>query len=94
MCWHARCGASFGLRIRLALDESRRDSDDLKGVSRSAVRNEYERFDLWAVNLGLYQTGHGSLDYRLRDAEAIWAYAERLLLELHGSLQCSRLRPT
>jgi len=58
-----------------------------------AVKNEYERFDLWAVNLGLYQTGHGSLDYRLRDAETVWRYTETLLLELRLALERSKTSP-
>ena len=63
---------------------------NLEGVEERAINNEYERFDLWAINLGLYQTGHDSLDYRLRDAEAIRTYTERLLLELHRSVQCGK----
>lgn len=64
---------------------------DSKGLEHAAVRNEYERFDLWAMNLGLYQAGHGALDYRLRDADAIRIFAERLLLELCGALKCGNV---
>ena len=60
-----------------------------------AVANESQRFNLWAVNLGLHQPGHGSLDYRFRDAPQIYQYARKLLLDLRGALQMSKVaRPS
>lgn len=47
---------------------------------------EHERFELWAVNLGLFVAGHGSLDYRLRQAERLAQTIRRFLLELTESL--------
>lgn len=32
---------------------------------------EADRLELWAVNMGLFVSGHESLDYRVRQAESI-----------------------
>ncbi|UKZ72547.1 hypothetical protein TrVFT333_000178 [Trichoderma virens FT-333] len=40
---------------------------------------QFERFELWAVNLGVFVMGHGSLDYRIRDSE--------ILAYLHGNIE-------
>lgn len=47
---------------------------------------EAERFELWAVNLGLFVSGHGSLDYRLREAEKLEATVRRFIEDLNSSL--------
>lgn len=49
--------------------------------------NEAERFELWAVNLGLFVAGHGSLDYRVREADSLAQTIRRFLQELQGSLE-------
>ncbi|KAH6867306.1 hypothetical protein B0T10DRAFT_419988, partial [Thelonectria olida] len=46
------------------------------------LATEAERFELWAVNLGLFVAGHGSLDYRLREAERLTQTIQRFLQEL------------
>lgn len=45
-----------------------------------------ERFELWAVNLGLFVAGHGSLDYRVREADRLAQTIRRFLQELMDSL--------
>lgn len=61
------------------------DSDD-----KHPLTNELQRFQLWAVNLGLYHGGHSSLDYRFRDSPPLFEYAYKLLRDLEtGLLQCS-----
>ena len=47
---------------------------------------EAERFELWAVNLGLFVVGHGSLDYRVREADRLAQTIRRFLRELMDSL--------
>ena len=47
---------------------------------------EAERFELWAVNLGLFVIGHGSLDYRVREADRLAQTIRRFLQELMDSL--------
>ncbi|KAK4082798.1 uncharacterized protein Triagg1_1688 [Trichoderma aggressivum f. europaeum] len=59
---------------------------------------QFDRFELWAVNLGVFVTGHGSLDYRIRDSgilkESILGMMKGLnrsldeaLDYLHGSIE-------
>lgn len=48
--------------------------------------NEIQRFDLWCRNLGAFQAGHASLEYRLRDAPKVYDYAARLLKDLDESI--------
>ena len=52
----------------------------------ASLNTEAERFELWAVNLGLFVVGHGSLDYRVREAERLAQTIRRFLLELIDSL--------
>lgn len=47
---------------------------------------EAERFQLWAVNLGLFVAGHGSLDYRVREADRLAQTIRRFMQELMNSL--------
>jgi hypothetical protein len=54
--------------------------------SSAAWKHEAERFGLWADNLGLYHGGHSSLDYRLREADALEAFVRNLLTDLNKSL--------
>ena len=41
------------------------------GWPATSITAEAERFELWAVNLGLFVAGHGSLDYRVREADRL-----------------------
>ncbi|KAF3250365.1 hypothetical protein TWF128_007521 [Orbilia oligospora] len=47
---------------------------------------EADRFGLWAVSLGLFVPGHGSLDYRVREAENIRTVIKGFLETLNESL--------
>ena len=51
------------------------------------LRQEMQRFQLWATNLGLYRHDHGSLDYRLRDNEVVKSFTKELLINLAESLE-------
>lgn len=55
-------------------------------LSRVRLINEEERFLLWAHNLGLHQTGHVSLDYRLRAAIVVKDYVSEVLTEIKQNL--------
>ena len=54
-----------------------------------ALEDACQRFDLWAINLGLYTSGHSSLAYRLGDAPLVYEYAARTLEDLHSYLEIS-----
>lgn len=54
--------------------------------SAAAWRNESQRFDLWADNLGLHHRGHSSLQYRLREAAILENLVKSLLNDLRKSL--------
>lgn len=47
---------------------------------------ESDRFEVWAVNLGLFVPGHGSLDYRIREASSLRAALLRFMSDLKYSL--------
>ena len=55
-------------------------------VSPEKASLEYQRFCLWAGNLGLYQHGHSSLHYRLRDADSNKNYILDILREINEHL--------
>ncbi|KAB5578817.1 hypothetical protein GE09DRAFT_561806 [Coniochaeta sp. 2T2.1] len=52
----------------------------------TSLISEAERFQLWAVDLGLFDSAHGSLDYRLREACSLQHTISRFLKELADSL--------
>jgi hypothetical protein len=54
--------------------------------THARILNESERFDAWGRNLGLFQGGHASLDYRFRDAPRVFEFARRLLRDLDDTL--------
>ena len=67
----------------------------VQGIEREKTPHEWpaklftaeaERFELWAVNLGLFVVGHGSLDYRVREADRLAQTIRRFLQELMDSL--------
>lgn len=47
---------------------------------------QFDRFELWAVNLGLFVMGHGSLDYRIRDSENMKESIYMMIESLNRSL--------
>ena len=52
----------------------------------ASLAAEADRFQLWAVNLGLFVSGHASLDYRVRDAESIRLVILRFITSLGDAL--------
>lgn len=53
------------------------------------LKDEDERFRLWAANLGVFASGHASLEYRLRDAPKIESWVQETLDELVDELNQS-----
>ena len=51
-------------------------------ILRISFDREYERWGLWVENLGLFNLGHSSLDYRLRDADSLSGFVRDLLRDL------------
>ncbi|KAI9756018.1 MAG: hypothetical protein M4579_004063, partial [Chaenotheca gracillima] len=56
-------------------------------LSLSSILDEKGRFRVWAGNLGAWQVGHSSLDYRLREADLMRGKVRRLLEDLESALQ-------
>jgi hypothetical protein len=54
------------------------------------LQADFERFELWASNLGLNAPGHGSLDYRLRDWEIADNVIRTLLKDVRDALADGR----
>lgn len=57
------------------------------GVPSDTVTYDYGRFRIWCGNLSVRQGGHASLDWRLRDAEAMEATIFTMLKDLEDDLQ-------
>ncbi|KAL8801035.1 MAG: hypothetical protein Q9182_004727 [Xanthomendoza sp. 2 TL-2023] len=78
----------IGQRLRITFNNLK---SNLAGLQEhvnlsNGLENAAQRFDLWAVNLGLYVTGHSSLEYRLGDAPLIYNYAKQALADLQKYL--------
>lgn len=54
---------------------------------------ESDRFELWAANMGLFVAGHGSLDYRVREAERLAQTLRRFMQDLINSLDDGKASP-
>jgi hypothetical protein len=77
---------SLGVATRAAFQRALRGDPHLDDEIRQQVAVQSERFELWATNLGLFVAGHGSLDYRTRQAENIKGMLYRFLSSLVSSL--------
>ena len=89
--------AAIGRRIHQTFGSFPVDSSvlEMEDGLHAAWLEESQRFGLWAKNLGLYDAGHGSLDYRFRDAPSAYVYARQLLVNLEKSLlTCTFLIPS
>lgn len=88
--------AAVGHRIRNAFAALQADDRSLQhgDASQASIMNESQRFGLWAKNLGLYQDGHSSLDYRFRDAPTVYDYTIQLMGRLEESLMTSLCSPS
>ena len=52
-----------------------------------ALRSAMQRFQLWAINLGLFRQDYSSLDYRLKDNEVVRSFTRDLLTNLIEALK-------
>ena len=52
----------------------------------AAIAAQSDRFELWSINIGLFVPGHGSLDYRLREAESLTTTVGTFLINLNTAL--------
>jgi hypothetical protein len=78
--------------IALLLDPNASTPDTISQQLRSEdFESERQRFQLWAANLGLNQSGDRSLDYRLQDAPLVKEFTLDLLQELRDDLSQSAL---
>ena len=84
---------SIGLDIDLLFDALERTTiRDYQGLEKDDLIEQQQRFDLWAINIGLRQRGHASLDYRFRDALDFHQYCQTLLEGLQKALEtCKQL---
>lgn len=64
-------------------------ADIKRFVHADDAQSEKERFDLWSANLGLFQLGDRSLDYRLQDNVKVKDFTASLLEDLRENLSDS-----
>ncbi|KAI1123794.1 hypothetical protein F5Y10DRAFT_280648 [Nemania abortiva] len=72
----------LGLAVVEAFDKLLNIEQHNEWLKAQDPTSEAERFQLWAQNLGLFQDGHTSLDYRVRDADFVRDRFAELLQEL------------
>ncbi|KAL9626732.1 MAG: hypothetical protein Q9204_007079 [Flavoplaca sp. TL-2023a] len=58
------------------------DGSTALAVFEAPYKGEYQRFQLWLINLGLFQPSHNSLDYRLRQNDTVRSSIASLLGDL------------
>ena len=80
-------GRDAWAKFNLAYETFRKNGSTFSGQpDPAAFRAEMQRFQLWAINLGLYRQDHGSLDYRLRDNEVVRSFTRELIRSLIEAL--------
>ena len=80
-------GRDAWAKFNVAYETFRKNGSTFSGQpDAAAFRAEMQRFQLWAINLGLYRQDHGSLDYRLRDNEVVKSFTRELLRSLIEAL--------
>ena len=60
---------------------------DIRSDATLQLSEAYGRFRLWAGNLGVFQNGHASLDWRLRDGGNMSKSVLRLIKDLNDNLE-------
>jgi len=83
--------ANAGFRTAVLFERAKAIDQSSEAARRLAwpaakLAVEADRFQLWAVNLGLFVSGHASLDYRVRDAESIRLVILRFIASLGNAL--------
>ena len=77
------CGRCF-LSLAEALPNTPRFEDQIRSES---VKDELDRFKIWAGNIAAHRKGRRSLEYRLRDAAHLKTETHNLLAALQDSLK-------
>jgi hypothetical protein len=75
-------------RLAGALAEGHQEHQDSMPLER--IKAEHGRFKIWSGSLGALQTGHSSLDFRLRQSNVMQMNITKLLERLEMTLQKSR----
>lgn len=75
------------------VEDAFKEGNDEK-LSGDLFTFELQRFELWAANMGLFVPGHGSLDYRVREAEKLAQTLRRFMQDLNTSLEDGKICPT
>jgi hypothetical protein len=60
---------------------------DVEPCSRLSLSEVFGRFRLWAGNLGVFQDGHASLDWRLRESTNLSKSVRGLIGDLNDNLE-------
>ncbi|KAL8655780.1 MAG: hypothetical protein Q9210_000668 [Variospora velana] len=78
----------IGQRIRSSFGALEYQISQCQGQDALAItlQDVSQRYNLWAVNLGLFTAGHSSLEYRLGDAPLIYDYTRNALADLEKYL--------
>jgi hypothetical protein len=56
-------------------------------IRQQDIRDEFDRFRLWAGNIAAHRKGRRSLEYRLRDSALLRDEAHNLLKAVHDTLR-------
>ncbi|RYP66474.1 hypothetical protein DL770_008796 [Monosporascus sp. CRB-9-2] len=74
--------------VFISLERALRNSSRFAAQVRPEdIKDEFDRFKIWAGNIAAHRKGRRSLEYRLRDAALLKDEAHNLLKALHDSLQ-------
>ncbi|KAL9615830.1 MAG: hypothetical protein Q9160_009228 [Pyrenula sp. 1 TL-2023] len=84
---HALGGVIFSGFRKIIDSFSDSESNSLLSQTSVSLGPEYERFKVWASELGLLIPGHESLDYRVREAENLRSTIETFLNDLGRYLE-------
>ena len=72
----------FAFRRALGSFAQHLDDSGTSSPVEATCKAELQRFQLWAINLGLFQASHNSLEYRLRQNATVRSLIAALLTDL------------
>lgn len=77
----------YELLEKIAISSTKLSSESAAVQTWNNIIDEGDRFKIWSSSTGLLIPGHGSLDYRVREAETLSKTFRSFLIDLRDNLE-------
>lgn len=83
--------AIYALLKQIAISKNKLSGNCEASQTLDLIINESDRFKIWSCSAGLLVPGHGSLDYRVREAESLSKTFRSFLTDLRENFEEGKL---